>query len=298
MFQIISDGGCDFSTKEVKKHNIDIVPFYISFDGSTYLKEGTEIVKEDYFKRLSTEKNLFPKTAQPNPYDYIEACTPHLKNGKDILILTISSKLSGSNNSAMIAKETLKEDFVGRKIIVIDSLSASIAQGLILREIIKMRNAGYSLEKTEKIAKEILKTTRAYITLDSLEYARRGGRIGPTTALVGNILKLRPILHLQDGRVEQLDNVRGKKNAIKLIEEAMVETLKDEVNNINLSIGHILSETDATSFKAKTEAALSIKIENPITEVGATIGTHAGPGALVLSYCRKYETFKSLGGNM
>jgi len=289
MYQIISDGACDFSQKEADFHQIEIIQFYISFDDETHIREGIDITKEEYFNKLLSDKTLFPKTAQPNPQDYIEVYTPHLQAGRDIISLTISSKLSGSHNSAVIAADILREEFPERTIEIIDSLNGSIGQGLILNEIINMRDAGYDLQKTAQTAREILKTTRIYFTLDSLEYLKRGGRIGPTTALVGGILGLRPIFHLQEGEVVQLENVRGKKNAIRLIEEAMVETLKDETDKINISVGHILSRKDADAFKAKTEDALGIKLARPITEVGAVIGSHAGPGALAVAYCRKYE---------
>ena len=290
MFQIISDGGCDFTKEEVKSSGISVVPFYVSFDHINYLKEGVDINKDDYFKKLTTEKDLFPKTSQPSPQDYIDVCSPYLKDGKDLLIITISSKLSGSHNSAVLAKQMLEDEFLGREIIIIDSLNGSISQGLILREILKMRDAGYSLEKTCRLAHKVIKTTRVYFTLDTLEYMRRGGRIGPTTALVGGILGLRPILQLVDGEVSQLDNVRGKKKSLKLIEEALVEVLKDETG-ISLSVGHILNENEATDFKTNIETALNTKITNPITEVGVTIGSHAGPGALAFAYCKNYDTF-------
>jgi len=292
MFQIISDGSCEFSKEEANKYKVDVVPFYISFDDANHLKEGVDISKEAFFKRLLTEKGLFPKTSQPSPQDYVDVYTPHLKAGKDILTLTISSKLSGSHASAVMAADILKEEYPDRTITLIDSQNVSIGQGLILREIIKMRDAGYSLQKTASLAKKILKATRVYCTLDSLEYLRRGGRIGPTTALVGGFLGLRPILQVEDGQISQLESVRGKKNAIKLIEKAMVAVLKDDAERISICIGHILSEDDAIAFKTRVETALDMSIESPITDVGVTIGSHAGPGALAFAYCGKYEVFE------
>jgi len=292
MFQIISDGGCDFSKEEAQKHNVEIVPFYISFDDTTHLKEGVDIDKEDFFNRLMSDKELFPKTSQPSPQDYIDVYKPYLDSGKDILTLTISSKLSGSHASAVMAADMLKEEYPDRTITLIDSLNVSIGQGLILGEIIKMRDAGYSIQKTAKLAKKILKATRVYCTLNSLEYLRRGGRIGPTTAVVGGLLGLRPILQLENGEVSQLDSVRGKKNAMKLIAKSLVAVLKDKTDQISLSIGHILSEDDAVTFKSNTEAALNMRIDSPITEVGVTIGSHAGPGALAFAYCGRYEVFE------
>lgn len=289
MYQIISDGGCDFSPEEVKECGISVVPFYVSFDQVNYMKEGVDITKEEYFDRLKSEKTLFPKTSQPNPQDYIDVFTPFLDEGKDIFLLTISSKLSGSYASAVLALDMLSEDYPDRTIKLVDSLSVTIGQGLILRNIIKMRDAGYSLEELVEGAEKIIKSTHIYFTLSTLEYLKRGGRIGPTTALVGGILGLSPILQVENGEVSQLDNVRGRKRALQLIEEAMVDALKDEVDNINMSIGHIVCEDDAVAFKANTEAALNIKIPNPITEIGVTVGSHAGPGALAFAYCKKYD---------
>ena len=290
MYQLISDGGCDFTNEEVQKHNIDVVPFYVMLENDTYLKEGLDITKEAYYKRLKEEKNLFPKTAQPNPQDYVDVYTPHLKAGKDIISLTISSKLSGTYNSAVLAADMVKEDYPDRTIIVIDSLNCAVGQGLILKEMIKMRDKGYPITKTADIARKVIETVKIYFSLDSLEYLKKGGRVGPTTALVGGILGLRPILHIVDGAVEQLDSVRGKDRVLNLIEEGVVEALKDEVENISLSIGHILREEDAVKFKGNLETSLGMKITNPVVEVGATIGTHAGPGALAIAYCKKHET--------
>ena len=294
MYKIISDGGCDFTKAEAEKHNVGVVPFYITFDGETFLKEGVDITTDDFFKRLISDKSLHPKTSQPSPQDYIDMYTPYLKAGRDIISLTISSKLSGSYASATLAADMLKEDFPERTVTIIDSLNVCIGQGLILHEIIKMRDAGYNLAETVKIVHKIIKTTHVYVTPDTLEYLKRGGRVGPTTAFVGGILGLRPILQVENGQVSQLDNVRGKARAIKLMEEAMIAALSGNQENLNLSVGHILNPEEALTFKANTENALGINISNPITKVGAAIGTHAGPGALAFAYCRKYDAFSEI----
>jgi fatty acid-binding protein DegV len=112
--------------------------------------------------------------------------------------------------------------------------------------------------------------------------------------LVGGILGLRPVLHLVDGSVEQLDTVRGKKRVLQLIEEGVVAALSDDIVKVNICVGHILSPDDASEIKAKLEASLDTEIIAPITEVGVTIGTHAGPGALVIAYCKKHEAFEEV----
>jgi len=296
MFQVISDGPCDFTREEAAQHDVGLVPAYITFDHETYLKEGIDISTEDYFNRLIEDKTLRPKTAQPNPQDYLEAYTPYLQAGKDILVLTISTKLSGSNSSATMAAEMAKEEFPNRTICVVDSQSVTIGQGLILREILRMRDAGLSVQEAVELTKKIRETTRAYFTLDTLEFLKRGGRVGPTTALVGGFLGLRPILQVQDGVVSQLESVRGKKQALALMEEAIVETLADVKDEINICVGHIFNEEEATAFKANTEQKLGIKINTPVTLVSASVGTHAGPGIVGFAYCRKYDTLKNEKG--
>jgi len=291
MFSIISDSGCDFSKGEAMLYGIDIVPFYITFDRENHLREGIDINKEDYFKRLLAEKDLFPQTAQPNPQDYIDICLPYLKNGEDVFITTISSKLSGSFTSANIAVEFMKDEYPDRTIVIFDSLSASLGQGLILKEIIKMRDSGYSIRETARIAEYIRASTKIYFTLDTLEYLRRGGRVSSTAAFVGNALGIRPVLHLVDGQILQYNKVRGKKRVLKFIEEEVILRLKNEKHNLSLSIGHILNRDDATTLKECTEDTLNTSTSNSLVEVGACVGTHTGPGALALAYCKKYECF-------
>ena len=291
MIRIISDGGCDFSSEEVKASKVDIIPFYIVLDDSTHLREGIDINREDYFKRLSSEKNFFPKTSQPNPQDYLDVFTPYVAQGDDVICLTISSKLSGSYNSAKVARATLLDDYPNANILVLDSLSATVAQGLVLKEIIKMRDDGLSLDDIDRIANEVIKTTRVYFTLETVEYLKRGGRVGPTTALVSGLLGVRPILHLQNGEVAQLDSVRGKKNVIKKIEEGLTEALSANISDIKLAIGHILSEDDANTLKTNVESSLKTTIPSGLSEIGAAIGTHVGPGAIGFAYCKKYKSF-------
>ena len=289
MFQIISDGGCDFTRSEVLRHKVDIIPFYVTLDQETYLKEGVDISKEEYFMRLLGDKNLFPKTAQPSPQDYIDAYTQHLAAGKDIISLTISSKLSGTYNSAKLAADTLAEDYPNRTIIVIDSLNCALGQGLILKEIVKMRDKGFPIHETARLAGEVIKSAKIYFSLETLEYLKRGGRVGPTTALVGGILGLCPVLHLVDGEIQQLDSVRGKARVFKLMKEGVIAALKDNIHDVNLSVGHILRLDEATKFNTELELALGMDTRNPVVEIGATIGTHAGPGALAVAYCKKHE---------
>ena len=290
MFQIVSDGSCDFSSSEVASKEVKVVPFYLTFDGESFLREGVEIIKEDFIERIASERNLFPKTSQPSPQDYIDVFEPSLREGVDILSVSISSKLSGSYASAVMAKNMMQEEYPNRKIMLLDSLSASLGQGIIIREIVRMREAGLSLEETMEKAERIVASTSLYFTLETLDYLKKGGRVGPTTAFVGGLLGLKPILQVVEGQVTQLDNVRGRKKALELIEEALVEALKGMADKVSIAIGHIMRSDDAISLLNAIESSLSIKISNPVCDVGATIATHTGPGALAFAYCKTYES--------
>ncbi|MCL2412359.1 MAG: DegV family protein, partial [Treponema sp.] len=255
-----------------------------------HFKEGVDITREEYFNKLTKEKKLFPKTYQPSVQDYINAYIPYLKEGKDILSLTISSALSGSKASAKLAAKKLRKMYPGRTIVVLDSLNASVGQHLILREIIKMRDDGLSLFETEEMAEKIIESVRVYFMVERLEYLRRGGRTGRATFFVGTLLGVCPILQIVKGELAQFNSVRGKQKALTLLNESIEFFLKEEAPNINFCIGHVLSEDDAKTFYRNTEAALGMKMENPILDVGLSIAAYGGPGALGFAYCKKYET--------
>ena len=289
MIKIISDGSCDFSQEEVKKYNVEIVPFYISFDKTTFLKEGVDITKEKYFDQLLADKKLYPTTSQPNPQDFVDAYKPFLEKGEDLIVLTVSSKLSGSNQSANIAKNMMLEEYPERRIEVIDTLSASIGHYLIMKEVIKMNQQGLSMDAILMYAHEIIKSCQLYVTLDNLSYLVKGGRVGPTVAQVGSILGVKPILTVVDGEVKALERVRGKKKVLAMMAQGVTDALANNKKDAEICVGQIKSEEEAQAFKKDMEEKLGVKINNPIVTIGATIGTHAGPGGIGVAYCKKYE---------
>ena len=289
MFKIVSDSSCDFTEQMTAKHDITIVPFYVTFDGTNYLKEGVDIKKEEYFKRLVTDKNTFPKTSQPNPQDYIEACVPHLEQGFDLLILTISSKLSQSNNSANLAAKDLQEKHPGRKVIVIDSLSVTIGQALILHEIIKLRDKGFELQAAADFATSITKQGNLYFTLDTLEYLQRGGRIGKASAMVGGLLNLKPVMNIVNGEVSPVTKVRSKSKAKGDILDRIASEVAGKTEDLNFMIVNIQCPEEAEQWQKEIEQRLGITFDGPTLGAGTTIGTHTGPGGIGLGYVKKYK---------
>ena len=290
MFQIISDGSCDLSAADKEQLEVFVIPCYITFDEINYLKEGIDIQRDEYFEKLKTEKELHPKTSQPSPADYLDAYTPFLREGKDLLVVTMASKISGSNNSARIAAEMAMDDFPERKIEIVDSINATLGQGLLVREIVRMRENGLYVEQAADKARKVALTTKQYFTIDSLEFLKRGGRISSTKAIVGGVLGIKPILEIKDGEVAQLDKVRGNAKAMKFLEDKFLEDLQ-ALNKSDISVGvaHILMEEEAVELDKKASEFLERPLDYDISFVGATIGTHTGPGAITIAYCTKYE---------
>ena len=287
MFKIISDTACDFTDEQAKENDVQITPFYIIINGQYYI-EGKDISREEFYGRMLKEKTFAPRTAQPNPEDYKNAFLPHLKEGRDILAVTISGQLSGSAASARLAAELCKEEYPERLIEVIDSESASAGQGLVLLEIIKMRNEGFTAARAATLARKVVKNTKIFFSVGTLEFLRRGGRIGAAKAAIGGILGVRPLLRLVDGKIAQLSAARGKLKAFSAMKEAVLEAVSGN-GGFFARMGHILCEKDADSFRQEMETSLNKKICKPV-EVCVTVGAHIGPGAIAFAVCEGFNS--------
>ena len=289
MFQIITDGASDIKREEAQKHGIDIVPFYITLDGQNFAKETEGFSREEFFKTLANDKNIKPKTSQPNPQDYIDFYIPHLKAGKDILTVTIASGLSGSYNSATQAAKLMAEEYPDRKILVLDTFNITAGQALIIDQIIKMREAGFSIQETFEKAEKIKETTHIYFILETMEFLKRSGRIGGAAALVGGMLKIKPILQMLNNRVEKFDSVRGTKNALKRMFDYVISEISDKKDDVEFTVGHISNLEAAIEYKNNFEKALGKKAGRDVIDIGMMIGVHVGPGALLVAYCKNYD---------
>jgi len=288
MYHIITDGGCDLTQTEMQQHQITKVPFYVSLDQENFMKENVDITTEDFYGRLLADKTLFPKTSQCSPQDYLDVMEPHLAAGDDVLLITISSHLSGSHQSAVLAQDMASEKYPERKIVIFDSLMASIAEGLIVIEAARMKEAGFSLEDNVSMLEKVRNTTHVYFAPETLEYLKKGGRVGSTQALVGGILGMRPILHVVEGKVVPLETVRGKKKVLSMIQGSLVHALSDAKEQVELALGNVLREEDAQTLSDGLSNDLGIQIKEA-AQIGAAIGAHTGPGALAIAYCKRFE---------
>lgn len=290
-YQIFADSSCDLPQSLLSKYNIKLIPFYVSFDHENYYKENVDISNEEFYKRLS-EKGVFPSTSLPSVQDYLSQFRQTLKDGKDLICLCLTQKFSGSYQSAFNAGQILEEQFPDADIRIVDSIQATAGEGLLVLQAAYMKEAGYSLEELNERLLQLRSTARIMFTLDTLDYLKKGRRIGKVAALAGAMLDLKPLIQLKDTELIPYSNVRGRKKALDKILD-MVKEYFDEANeepsSYDFCIANATTMDDALYLQAKLEAFLGRKLSYPVFQIGVTIGTYIGPGGIGICFVKRYD---------
>lgn len=301
-FQIISDGSCDLTLELREKYNIQVVPFYVSFDGENYQKEIDEIDIRDVYERMVKEPDVYPKTSLPSVQNFADAFLPHVKEGRAIICMTITNTLSGAYNSACNAREIILEDYPEAQITVINSLEATVSQGIYAIEAAKMRDAGYSYEKTVAVLKgEMMDRGRIFFTVGDLTYLQHGGRIGKLAGMAGTMLRLKPMITLKDGAIDSSGVARSRKKSMAKVVE--LTKLYFEENHENpqdyiFSVGFGYDKEEGYQFKTMIDEMIREmggEEESRIVQIGATICVHTGPYALGVGVMKKYGACAEAG---
>ena len=281
-YVITTDNNSDLPEKYLKDHGVGCMYLSYSMDGKNYT-HGNFLPEHEFYEAM--RNGSMPTTAQVNPENAKALLEPYLKEGKDILHIAFSSGLSGTYNSSRIAAEELKEEYPDRKIIVVDSLSASLGQGLLVWLAQQKKELGQTLEDVADWAeKNKLKMVHLF-TVDDLNHLYRGGRVSRTTAIVGSMLNIKPVLHVDnEGKLTAIGKVRGRKKALQELIKLMDEKIGifgADCDTIFISHGDC--EQDAQYVAAKVKEKYNIK-NIIINQVGATIGAHSGPGTMALFF--------------
>lgn len=287
-FVILSDSSCDLPEDLKKEYNIDVVPFYVSFDKENYLKENIDININDFYKKVTNEK-IIPKTSLPSMEDYSNYFKKHLENGVDILCFTLCSELSGSYQSAINAANIMLEDYPDRKILVIDSKKATVAQGLLVIEASKMQKAGFSLEETYEKMESLKQEGIIIFTIDSLEHLQKGGRIGKASALAGSLLNIKPILLLLNGVLEPHSKVRGRKKSLSEVLKIFDEYINEDISKYQIAIAHAYCKDEAIELEKSLNEKYNINLSYPIFDIGITVGAHTGATAIGIGFIKKFD---------
>lgn len=278
MIKLIIDSTCDIPNEKLKEFDITILPITVDIEGVSY-KDKVNLNSEDFYIKIRGE-NVFPKTAQINPSTFEEAFQNEIDNNNEVICLTISSTLSGTFNSAMIAKNTIDSS----KIHVIDSKTVSYGTGLIAIEAAKLIKKGASINEVLDKINHIIENQDVIAYLDTMEMLKRGGRIPKSIATIGNVLRIKPLLSMIDGELKPIEKAKGKKNALKLISKYISKNPIDE--NIGLYIAHS-NITSGIASEIEFLEKYNIKYNVEESVIGASVGTHVGENAIAIFFVRK-----------
>ena len=284
-YKIITDSGCDLPQQMLASLDVQTVPLIVNFRGNALEDSVDEGIKDMYAGLRAGEAAT---TSAVNPDRWSQAMESVLAQGEDVLVITFSSGLSATSQSAFIAAEELKEKYPDRKILVVDSLSASLGQGLLVWYTCKKKEEGLSVEELAAWVEENRLHLCHWFTVDDLMYLKRGGRISAATAVVGTMLKIKPVLHMDDeGHLINMSKARGRKAAIDALAQKAVELGKD-YDNSTMFICHGDCIEDAEYLATLVKETCGAK-EVFIGYTGAVIGSHSGPGTLALFFMGEHR---------
>ena len=279
-YVIMTDSCCDLSAEEVKELDLVVLPLTYHMEGQDYLDtpDHADMPMEEFYHRLDAGADC--TTSAVSVGTFVDAMRPILKEGKDILYIAFSSGLSTTYQSGCIAAEDLREEFPDRKITVIDSLCASRGQGMLVWRAVNEKRAGKTMEEVEAFVREAIPGQCHWFTVDNLYHLKRGGRISATTALVGTMLSIKPVMHTDsEGHLTPVGKARGMKGALKGIVDGMEKLGVGDLSKQTVFICHA-NCPDNVEYTSKL-----LRDRFGVTDIrpwfiGPVIGSHTGSGTL------------------
>ncbi len=275
---LVTDSTTYMPPELVKKYNISVAPQVLIWGDQTY-KDGVDIESGEFFTRLKTAK-VMPTTSQVAVISFQEIFQGLVDKGYEVLALLVSSRLSGTVQSAIQARDLMSS--AREKVNVVDSQSVAMALGFQVLAVARALEDGASLKDAIALAEKSYQNTGVFFAVDTLEFLHRGGRIGGAQRFLGTMLNMKPILAIQDGRVEGIERIRTKAKAQDRVLELTVEKVAGRTP-VRLATLHANAAEDARALLTRAEKALS-PVESIFTEVSPTVGTHAGPGTVGLAF--------------
>lgn len=283
-FHIISDGSCDLPVELAREKNITVVPFYVSFDDGHYLKENVEINIRDFYRQMVEQKGVYPKSSMPSIQDYEDAFLPFARDGIPVICICITTKFSGSMQSALNAKALVQETYPQAEITVIDATVNTVLQGQYVLEAAALRDSGMGYRDTAARLEQIKSTGRIFFTVGNMEYLKHGGRVGKVASLAGSVLDVRPVITLREGEIFPSGIDRGRKRTTQKALNLLLEYLQESPLGIecySLAVGYGYDREEGIAFRDHALEVLQKKgyaiKEIPVYQIGATIGVHTGP---------------------
>lgn len=286
-FALFTDSCCDMPTHYCKEHHIHVIPMsYLVNEEAFQDQMGTAQEYHDFYQRIRNGE--MPSTTQVNVGEFITAFEPILANGQDILYIGLSSALSGTLNSARLAREQLQAQYPDRTIVSIDSASASMGQGLLVHQAMLLRQKGESIYQVAQWVEQNKLRVQLWFTVDDLNHLYRGGRLSRAAALMGTIAGIKPVLHLDaQGRLVPKDKVRGRKRALKALVDKMQQfATPDEQSPVFISHGDCADDAQAVADLVQAQFGICV---DRIHFIGPVIGAHSGPGTVALFFMGEHR---------
>lgn len=278
--KIFADSTCDLPAEWITRYDIGIVPLYVTFSEQTY-KDGVDFTVPELYRKVD-ETGKLPKTAAPSPADFIQAFSPYVREGRQILYISLSSELSSTYQNALIAAEELGEG----KVTVFDSLNLSTGIGLQVMKAVNAAADGKSVDEIVALLNAVRPQVETEFVIDSLDYLYKGGRCSGMQNLVGSLLKIRPVIKVEDGKMTPAYKIRGSRE--KALEQLLNNALGrlSDMDNDLIFITHSLADEDAKVLKEALESKTNARLV-AVSNAGCVISSHCGAKTIGILYTKK-----------
>lgn len=282
-FKILTDSCCDLPPKLAQELELDVFPMTFVLEGREYQHHLDHRKMDNHKFYEGLRAGAAATTVAVNPAEWTAMARPYLERGQDILILAFSSGLSTTANNARIAANEMSGEFPERKILVVDTLCASMGEGLFCYHVARRRQAGATLEETCAYAEEIRPQLCHWFTVDDLHFLKRGGRVSSTAAVVGTMLQIKPVLHVDEaGHLIPVSKVRGRRASLNALVTEMMKTALDPEHQ-TVFISHGDCPEDAEYVRKQVAEKLQVR-DIRVNPIGPIIGAHSGPGTVALFF--------------
>lgn len=278
--QIVTDSTSDLTRELITSHGITVIPLHVVFNGVSY-KDGIELTTEQLYGKVR-ELDILPKTAAPSPSDFISVFEPFVREGKQVLYIGLSSKLSSTYQNAVIAAR----EFPAGAVETVDSLNLSTGIGLLVMKAADYVKQGFELKEVASKLRGDAGRVETEFVIDTLDYLHMGGRCSGTQKLIGSLLRIHPVVKVEDGGMVPTEKLRGKMDKViqSLLERALAH--KDNIDPARIFVTHSMADENARWLKAELKRALDVN-EIILTEAGCVISSHCGPGTVGILYLKR-----------
>ena len=282
--RIFADSACDLPKSFYESNLVTLIPLRVQIEDAEYLDVMTIDSKEVYG---AIRQGKHPKTSQASPEQFLTHFEELAKSGEEGIYIAFSSELSGTHNTAVMIREQIQEEYPDLKLIIIDSKCASLGCGLLVKEALRLKNAGEPLESIEEMIRFKATHMEHLFTVEDLDYMARGGRVSKASAFIGGLLNIKPLLHVEEGKLVPIEKLRGRKKVMKRILELMEER-GERLHEQTIAISHADDEAFALEMKAMIEEAFH-PVHVEIHMIGSAVGAHTGPGTLAVFFANQIQ---------